>query len=165
MQGFRKVDPDRLEFASEWFLRGQRHLLKQIKRRKPPSHPQNSLSHPQNSLQGPGNSCVEIGQFGSDAEIDCFQLDAHVSSMELVRLRQEQRHTKAHLKAIELRLKDTEIKQQHIMAFFTKMIQNPSLVQKLIESGKRGKLVEAISEKNNMELDRSIIIFVMYVVL
>lgn len=147
MQGFRKVDPDKLEFASEWFLRGQKHLLKQIKRRKPPPHPQNSL-------QGPSHSCVEIGQFGSDAETNCLQLDTQVLRVELVRLRQEQQNTKAHLKAIEFRLKDTEIKQQHIMAFFTRMIQNPSLVQKLTESGRRGELVEEINKKKSKAIDQ-----------
>ncbi|KAL8100189.1 hypothetical protein AgCh_032442 [Apium graveolens] len=145
--GFRKVDPDKLEFASEWFLRGQRHLLKQIKRRKPPSHPQNSL-------QGPSHSCVEIGQFGSDAETDCLQLDTQVLRVELVRLRQEQQNTKAHLKAIEFRIKDTEIKQQHIMAFMTKMIRDPSLVQNLIESGRRGELLEKINKKKSNAIDQ-----------
>ncbi|KAK1395265.1 Heat shock transcription factor [Heracleum sosnowskyi] len=145
--GFRKVDPDKLEFASEWFLRGQRHLLKQIRRRKPPSHPQNSL-------QGPSHSCVDIGQFGSDAETDRLQLDTEVLRAELVRLRQEQQNTKAHLKAIEFRLKDAEIKQQHIMAFLTRMIRNPSLVQKLIESGRRGKLVEEINKKKSKAIDQ-----------
>lgn len=130
-----------MEFASEWFRRGQRHLLKNIKRRKPPSHPQDSH-------QVLDSSCVEVGQFGPETEIDRLRRDKQVLMVELVRLRQEQQNTKAHLKTIENRLKGTEMKQQHVMGFLARLIQNPSFLQQLnVQQDRRTKLEEVISKK------------------
>lgn len=149
MQGFRKVDPEKLEFASEWFLRGQRHLLKQLKRRKPPYQPHYSL-------RGLNDSCTEVVQCGSEVGIDCSKFDKKVLRLELVRLEQELRNTKAHLRAIKCRLKETEIKQQHIMAFLARMIQNPCLIPKFVKSDRRDhELVEPVSNKRSKASDQA----------
>ncbi|BAT96675.1 hypothetical protein LR48_Vigan02g004000 [Vigna angularis] len=138
--GFRKVDPDKWEFANEGFLRGQRHLLKIIRRRKSsqqPQVPQQSMDH-----------CVEVGRFGLDGEIDGLRRDKQVLMMELVKLRQQQQNTKNHLQSMESRLKKTEQKQQQMMKFLARAMQNPNFLQQLVQEREwRKELEEAISNK------------------
>lgn len=146
--GFRKVDPDKWEFANEGFLRGKRHLLKNIKRRKTT----NSQSQFEHQDLDP---CVELGRFGVDAEIDMLRRDKQVLMGELVKLRQEQQNTTAYLKAIEQRLKETEMKQQKMMNFLVRAITNKSFVQQLIQQkDKRKELEEAISNKRRRPIDQ-----------
>ncbi|KAI3459424.1 hypothetical protein Pfo_016087 [Paulownia fortunei] len=144
--GFRKVDPDKWEFANEGFLRGQRHLLKSIRRRKTPSNPQASN-------QGL-DSCVEVGMYGLDAEIDRLRRDKQVLMVELVKLRQQQQNTKSYLKAMEQRLKGTELKQQQTMSFLARAIQKPTFLQQIVQQKDRRKeLEEAISKKRRKKID------------
>ncbi|KAL3698870.1 hypothetical protein R1sor_012946 [Riccia sorocarpa] len=137
--GFRKVDPDRWEFANEGFLRGQRHLLKNIHRRKPVSHSQPQPQPPsQSTTVGP---CVEVGKFGLEGEIERLERDKNVLMLELVRLRQQQQATERELQVMGQRLQVTEQRQQQMMAFLAKAMQNPSFLAQLVQQNENSKRI------------------------
>ncbi|XP_027364390.1 heat stress transcription factor A-6b-like [Abrus precatorius] len=144
--GFRKVDPDRWEFANEGFLRGQRYLLKNIRRRKTtqPQQPQQVL-----------DPCVEVGRFGLDGEVDRLRRDKQVLMVELVKLRQQQQNTRTNLQSMESRLKKTEQKQQRMMQFLARAMQNPDFLQQLVQQKEwRKELEEAFSKKRRRPIDQ-----------
>ncbi|KAL2236007.1 UNVERIFIED_CONTAM: Heat shock factor protein HSF30 [Sesamum indicum] len=123
--GFRKVDPDRWEFANEGFLGGQKHLLKTIKRRR-------------NVMQGitqqsGGGSCVEIGQYGMEEELERLKRDRNLLMAEIVKLKQQQQSSRERIVAIEDRILSTEKKQQHIMSFLAKAFKSPLFVQQYVD--------------------------------
>ncbi|KAJ6898728.1 hypothetical protein NC652_025296 [Populus alba x Populus x berolinensis] len=146
--GFRKVDPDRWEFANEGFLRGQKHLLKTVRRRK--------ASQTQTSQQAL-EACVEVGTFRLDGEVDRLSRDKHVLMVELVKLRQQQQTTRAYLQLMEQRIKRNENKQQHMMSFLARAMQNPTFVQQLVQQKDMMKELEGeISKKKRRPIDQGL---------
>lgn len=140
------MDPDRWEFASEGFLRGQRHLLKNIKRRKPLQASPNQQSR---------GSYLEVGHFGYDGEIDRLKRDKQLLMAEVVKLRQEQQNTRAGLHAMEERLQGTEQKQQQMMSFLARVMHNPEFIHQLVsQSEMRKELEDAISNKRRRRIDQ-----------
>ncbi|CAH8375625.1 unnamed protein product [Eruca vesicaria subsp. sativa] len=153
--GFRKVNPDRWEFANEVFLRGQKHLLKTIRRRKTSNN--NQMQPPQSSSQEQSldNCCIEVGRYGLDGEMDSLKRDKQVLMMELVKVRQQQQSTKMHLTLLEEKLKKTESKQKQMMSFLARAMQNPDFLQQLIEQKeKRKEIEEEISKKRQRPIDQ-----------
>lgn len=128
MQGFRKVDPDKWEFANEGFLGGQKHLLKTIKRRR----------HVSQSSQQQGGACVEVGQYGLEGDIERLRRDRSVLMVEIVRLRQQQQNSREQVLAMESRLRSTERKQQQMMTFLAKALQNPTFIQQFARRNAQG---------------------------
>ncbi|XP_024389317.1 heat stress transcription factor A-2e [Physcomitrium patens] len=119
--GFRKVDPDRWEFANEGFLRGRRDLLRSIHRRKPSSHAQQQ--------QG---AYVEGGKSGLEAEIERLKTDKNVLMLELARVRQQQQSTFRDLQLMAQRLHVSESRQQRMITFLAKAMANPSLFAQFV---------------------------------
>jgi heat shock transcription factor len=151
LQGFRKIDPDRWEFANEGFLRGQRQLLKLIKRRRPPSCLPGSQQQQQQQL----GTCLEVGQFGGlDEEMDRLKRDKNILLAEVVKLRQEQQSTRADMAAMEARLQHAEHKQVQMMGFLARAMQSPDFFQQLLQHQYRRKeLEDAVSRKRRRPID------------
>ncbi|GKV52846.1 hypothetical protein SLEP1_g59404 [Rubroshorea leprosula] len=144
--GFRKVDPDRWEFANEGFLRGQKHLLKSITRRKPAhghGHQQPQQSHGQSSSVG---ACVEVGKFGLEEEVERLKRDKNVLMQELVRLRQQQQTTDSQLQTMAQRLQGMEQRQQQMMSFLAKAVQSPGFLAQFVQQQNESN--RRISEAN-----------------
>ncbi|KAK6936531.1 Heat shock factor (HSF)-type, DNA-binding [Dillenia turbinata] len=130
-KGFRKVDPDRWEFANEGFLRGQKHLLKTIRRRKPANvQPQPQQPQVQSTTIA---ACVEVGKFGLEEEVERLKRDKNVLMQELVRLRQQQQATDHQLQTVGQRIQLMEQRQQQMMSFLAKAMQSPGFLAQLVQ--------------------------------
>ncbi|KAF3447544.1 hypothetical protein FNV43_RR12730 [Rhamnella rubrinervis] len=132
--GFRKVDPDRWEFANEGFLGGQKHLLKTIKRRR----------HVSQSLQQQGGVCVEVGQFGLEGDLERLKRDRNVLMAEIVKLKQQQQNSREQVLTMVDRLQATEKKQQLIMTFLAKALQSPTFIQQLVKRNGQGRSLDGV---------------------
>jgi len=89
--------------------------------------------------QGSGMSCVEVGQYGFDGEVERLKRDHGVLVAEVVRLRQQQHSSKSQVAAMEQRLLVTEKRQQQMMTFLAKALNNPNFVQQFAVMSKEKK--------------------------
>ncbi|KAL8537433.1 hypothetical protein ACS0TY_012533 [Phlomoides rotata] len=146
--GFRKVDPDRWEFANEGFLGGQKHLLKTIKRRRNVSH--------STSQQG-GGPCVELGQYGMEEELLRLKRDRNLLMTEIVKLKQQHHSSRDRTTLIEERLRSSERKQQHIMSFMAKAFGNHQFFRQYVDANakKSNENCVEIGQKRRLTMSAS----------
>ena len=145
--GFRKVDPDRWEFANEYFLRGRRDLLTEIHRRKPTS---GDRARGGSGGGGGGGAAaahdyaaLEVGAYGGlSAEVDSLKRDKHLLVQEVIRLRQAQQAADDEIRSLSDRVEVTEQRQQQMIAFFAQALQHPALIQHFVASSNAIKRIE-----------------------
>ncbi|KAK4399932.1 Heat stress transcription factor C-1 [Sesamum angolense] len=122
--GFRKVDPDKWEFANEWFLRGQTQLLSNIVRRK---HAGKSFT----------------AHLKHEDDEDEEQL-----IMEIAKLKQEQKSLEQELESMNRRLEATERRPQQMMTFLCKVVEDPEIMPRMmLEKVKMRRLTSSSGEK------------------
>lgn len=144
LQGFRKIDSERWEFANEGFLRGQKHLLKGITRRKP-GHPQTQQQAPQVQAM-PAALSVEA-RIGIEEEVESLKDDKNVLMQELVRLRQQQQGTDNQLQTVVHRVHLMEQRQQQMMSFLANAMQRPGVLAQLVEEQSENRRISGATRK------------------
>ncbi|CAM8955609.1 unnamed protein product [Rhodiola kirilowii] len=145
--GFRKVDADKWEFANERFLGGQKHLLKTIKRRR--HVPQSVQQH------GGASACVEVGQYGLEGELERLKRDRSLLMTAVMRLKQQHQQSRGYILAMQNRLQATERKQQQMMGFLARAMNNPTFIQQfMVESAER-KAMDGAKIKRKRRLTAS----------
>ena len=143
MQGFRKIDSDRWEFANEEFLGGQRHLLKNIKRRRN----MGSQNHPA--------CCLELSHFGHETELQRLKRDHNNLMMEILKLRHQQQSSRAQLVEMEERMQRTERTQRQTMAFLAKATKNPEFIQQLLNRREQRRELRSPGKKRRLPASSS----------
>lgn len=144
--GFRKINHDKWEFANEGFLRGQKHLLKHITRRKPSHTQTRSQPHSQNSTSR-STSFVELGNFGFNEEIERLKRDNDVLMQELVKLRQQQEDSKNQLQTMAKRVNGIENHQKKIMSFLAKGMRRTNIFAPISGLNKKRRLAKQDEEE------------------
>ncbi|XP_049359301.1 heat stress transcription factor A-3 [Solanum verrucosum] len=125
--GFRKIDADRWEFANEGFLRGKRHLLKNIQRRK---------SHQAGSSSG---LSAESGK-GTMDEIEKLRNEKSLMMQEVVELQQQQRGTVQQMESVNEKLQAAEQRQKQMVSFLAKVLQNPAFLARVRQMKEQGEI-------------------------
>ncbi|KAK3023452.1 hypothetical protein RJ639_042664 [Escallonia herrerae] len=129
--GFRKIETDRWEFACEGFVKGQKHLLKNITRKKSQQVPVQ-----QRSLEQKAKDVSVLEASKNDwlrKEVESLQIDKNTLMQELVKLRQHQETSQGELLSLRGKLQGMEENQQQMLSFIVMAMQNPGFFVQLIQ--------------------------------
>ncbi|XP_039166049.1 heat shock factor protein HSF30-like [Eucalyptus grandis] len=143
--GFRKIDMERWEFASEGFQAGKKHLLKNIKRRgKFSKHRKSSSS----------SFTSGYPKAGKEAILETLKKDQEALKAEILKLREERENSQHEFDQVAEQVRCAECRHQQMFLFLYKAAKSPNFVQQLIqkrrhkreldtrESSKKSKLLD-----------------------
>ncbi|KAI3775591.1 hypothetical protein L1987_50171 [Smallanthus sonchifolius] len=160
---FKKIDPDRWEFANEFFQKGKKHLLRDIKRRTNQTH--NVQKQEEFRKQEPRQYCVHQTNSTIESDLKNLRKDRITLRQEILKMKQQQENTEKHLEMVQERMLRMEFKQQQLLVFMSKAFRNPvfvKLLQHLVQKQKTGsfemcrkrKLEQMLSTVNADDLIR-----------
>ncbi|XP_050248748.1 heat stress transcription factor A-4b-like [Quercus robur] len=141
--GFRKIDPDQWEFANEEFLRGQRHLLKNIHRRKPVhSHSMQNQDHVSAPL-------TETEKQEFEGEITRLKQNNGLLQLELQRHQSDNEMFEFQMQSFGEKLWNMEHRQNQLMAFFAQLLKKPGFASILMQKSENHSKKRRLSMPNH----------------
>ncbi|XP_076960169.1 heat stress transcription factor A-4c-like [Bidens hawaiensis] len=152
--GFKKIDPDQWEFANDEFIKGQRHLLKNIHRRKPiHSH----STPPQGTLT---LSPSEKQEF--EDEVNKLKQETSSLRFQLQTLTQENKENEHKLSFLHERVHTIQLTHKKMISFLAQFLEkhSSSRMQHIESNSKKRRLLisnylqaEADEETENLEIN------------
>lgn len=143
MQGFRKNDPEQWEFANEVFIRGQRHLLKNIQRRKPV-----------HSHSGQGNTVplTDSEREDFEKEIDKLRQEKVFLQSEVERRKHENQGYEYKIRSLGQTLQNIDHRQQQLMVTFAQLLDKPGYTHSEPQNKKRRMLaLHFLNDEGNLD--------------
>ncbi|KAI4372807.1 hypothetical protein MLD38_010994 [Melastoma candidum] len=118
--GFRKKDPERWEFSNEDFVKAKKHLLKNIRRRKPI----HSHSNPPAETADPERAAC-------NEEMDRLNSEKATLEAKLSKLKKQQTIGRVHMEELLRQVGSMEQRQDNLLTLLEKSLVHPSFVEHL----------------------------------
>ncbi|KAL6577494.1 hypothetical protein OROMI_009822 [Orobanche minor] len=150
--GFRKIDTDHWQFANESFIKGQKHLLKNIIRRK---HPQNQAQTKPSKLKetDPTPKSKDDKKTALWKEVENLKTDKIALTQELLKLSQHQQTSQSKMLLLREQMKGMEKNQQQMLSFIVMAMQSPEFMLQFFQPKENSWRV---SENGNTKLSEVI---------
>lgn len=136
-QGFRKVAPDRWEFANVNFQRGERTLLRKIRRRKAPSNPSsantsNNINNAKNMTTTPISTSTSHDVNSSSSTSSPSHPPPPHPSQEFLDLSNENEKLKKDNQILSNELTQAKQQCEHLLSFLSKYISMNDIIARLM---------------------------------
>lgn len=130
--GFRKIDTDNWQFANEAFIKGQKHLLRNIIRRKQSQNLVQKKPSQQKEAE-PAPPSEEDKKMALWKEVESLKTGKSALTQELIKVSQHQQTSRSKMLLLSEQLKGMEKNQQQMLSFIVMAMQSPEIMAQFFQ--------------------------------